>query len=79
MTPAKLWSLIALPLMLLSTAVLGLVSGVVAVFGMRTAPVQIAIARLWGRSILFLGGVKVEVEGREYCMPEAPTSLPQII
>jgi 1-acyl-sn-glycerol-3-phosphate acyltransferase len=70
---AKLWSLlIVLPLILLSTAVLGVVSGAVAVFGMRTAPVQIAIARLWARSILFFGGVKLEVEGRERLAAKGP-------
>jgi 1-acyl-sn-glycerol-3-phosphate acyltransferase len=34
--------------------------------------VQIAIARLWGRSILFFGGVKLEVEGREHLRAKGP-------
>ncbi len=69
----KLWSLlVVLPLILLSTAVMGLVSGAIAIFGMRTAPLQIGIARLWARSILFFGGVKVEVEGREWLGAKGP-------
>jgi 1-acyl-sn-glycerol-3-phosphate acyltransferase len=63
---AKLWShAVVLPLMLLSTAAFGVVSCAIAVFGMRTAPLQIGVARMWSRSILFLGRVKLEVEGLE--------------
>jgi 1-acyl-sn-glycerol-3-phosphate acyltransferase len=51
--------------MLLSTLVLGIVSSAIALFGMRTTPLQVAVARVWGRSILFLGGVRVEIENRE--------------
>jgi 1-acyl-sn-glycerol-3-phosphate acyltransferase len=72
-TIAKLWSLsIVLPLILLSTAVLGLVSSAIALFGSRTAPLQIAVARVWSRSILFFAGVKVEVEGRERLHARGP-------
>ncbi len=70
---AKLWSLlIVLPLIVLSTAVLGLVSAAIAVFGSGTSPLQIAVARVWSRSILFFAGVKVEVEGRERLNTSGP-------
>lgn len=63
---AKLWSLlIVLPLVALTTAAMGLVGGIIALFGMRTAPVQVALARVWGRTMLFFCGVKLVVEGRE--------------
>ena len=69
----KLWSrLIVLPLILLSTLILGMVSAVIALFGTRTAPLQIAVARAWSRSILFFAGVKVEVEGREQLHATGP-------
>lgn len=70
---AKLWSwLVVIPSMVLSTAVLGLVSGGIAIFGMRTAPLQIAVARVWSRSLLFFTGVKLEVEGRERLHAKGP-------
>jgi 1-acyl-sn-glycerol-3-phosphate acyltransferase len=69
----KLWStLIVLPLILLSTLLLGVVSAMIAIFGSRTAPLQIAVARVWSRSILFIGGVRVEVEGRERLHARGP-------
>lgn len=69
----KLWRLVVvLPLMLLSTAALGLVSAVIAIFGMRTAPVQIAVARAWARLLLFIGGVKLEIEGQEKLRAKGP-------
>jgi 1-acyl-sn-glycerol-3-phosphate acyltransferase len=70
---AKLWSmLIVVPLILLSTGVLGLVSAMIAVFGTRTAPLQIAVSRLWSRTILRIAGVKLEVEGRERLRARGP-------
>jgi 1-acyl-sn-glycerol-3-phosphate acyltransferase len=70
---AKLWSrLIVLPLILLSTFLLGLVSAAIALFGTRTSPLQIAVARVWSRSILFFASVKVEVEGRERLHARGP-------
>jgi 1-acyl-sn-glycerol-3-phosphate acyltransferase len=70
---AKLWSLfIVLPLILLSTAVLGVVSGAIALFGSHTSPLQIAVARVWSRTILFFAGVKLEVEGRERLHKRGP-------
>jgi len=70
---STLWSrLIVLPLILLSTAVLGIVSAAIALFGTRTSPLQIAVARVWSRSILFFAGVKVEVEGRERLHAKGP-------
>ncbi len=69
----KLWRAgVILPLMLLSTGAFGIVSAVIALFGMRTAPLQIAVARLWSRCVLFLGGVRVEVEGRERLSSRGP-------
>jgi len=64
--------LIVLPLILLSTAVLGIVSAAIALFGTRTSPMQIAVARVWSRAILFFAGVKVEVEGRERLDAKGP-------
>jgi 1-acyl-sn-glycerol-3-phosphate acyltransferase len=64
--------LIVLPLILLSTLLLGIVSAAIAVFGSRTAPLQIAVARVWSRSILFLARVNVEVEGRERLHARGP-------
>jgi 1-acyl-sn-glycerol-3-phosphate acyltransferase len=70
---AKLWStLIVLPLILLSTLLLGVVSATIAIFGTRTAPLQIAVARFWSRTILFFAGVKVEVEGRDQLHAKGP-------
>lgn len=69
----KLWRLgVVLPLILLSTAAFGVVSAVIAMFGMRTAPLQIAVARAWARSILWIGGVQLEVEGRERLHARGP-------
>lgn len=70
---AKLWRLVVvLPLILLSTAAFGLVSAVIAVFGTRTAPVQITVARAWARSVLWIGGIKLEIEGQEKLQPVGP-------
>lgn len=70
---AKLWSLVVvLPLILISTLLFGLVSLAISLFGTRTAPLQIAVARFWSRVILFFAGVKVEVEGRERLCAKGP-------
>ncbi len=70
---ANFWSLVVvLPLILLSTAAFGVVSAAVAIFGMRTAPIQIAVARAWARSVLFIGGVRLEVEGLERLHARGP-------
>ena len=70
---STLWSrLIVLPLILLATAVFGIVSAAIALFGSRTSSLQIAVARVWSRSILFFAGVKVEVEGRERLHAKGP-------
>ena len=70
---AKLWSVVVvLPLILLSTLLLGLVSLAISLFGTRTAPLQIAVARFWSRCILFIAGVKFEVEGRERLHAKGP-------
>lgn len=69
----KLWRLaVVLPLILLSTAAFGLVSAAIAVFGMRTAPLQIAVARAWARSLLWIGGIKLQIEGREKLQARGP-------
>jgi 1-acyl-sn-glycerol-3-phosphate acyltransferase len=68
---ALLWSLIFVdPLIILSTIVFGAVSQVVSLFdsaGRR----QIGIAQAWARSLLWIVGVKVEVEGGEHVRPDA--------
>ena len=62
----KLWRLyVVLPLILLSTAFFGAISAAVALFGSRTERKQIAVARAWGRSLLRIAGVRLEVEGQE--------------
>lgn len=69
----KLWRLgVVLPMVLLSTAAFGVVSAVIAIFGMRTAPLQIGVARAWARSLLWVGGIKLEVEGRERLHKKGP-------
>lgn len=63
---ATLWSLLIVdPLIILSTFVCGAASLVLALFGSSTRGMQIKVERAWARSILFFGGVKVEVEGLE--------------
>ena len=69
----KVWSAgVVLPLLALTTAAFGMVSAVIAIFGMRTAPLQIAAARGWARTVLFLGGVRLEVEGLEHLRTRGP-------
>jgi 1-acyl-sn-glycerol-3-phosphate acyltransferase len=48
------------------------VSATIALFGTRTAPVQITVARFWSRTILFFAGVKVQVEGRDQLHAKGP-------
>lgn len=61
-----------LPLLALTTAAFGVVSAILAIFGMRTAPLQIAAARGWARSVLFIGGVRLEVDGLERLRTKGP-------
>jgi 1-acyl-sn-glycerol-3-phosphate acyltransferase len=69
----KLWRVaVILPLILLSTAAFGAVGAIVAIFGMRTAPAQIAIARGWAHAVLWIGGVKLEIEGQEKLHAKGP-------
>jgi 1-acyl-sn-glycerol-3-phosphate acyltransferase len=65
-----LWSLLVVdPLIILSTFLCGFVSLVLALFGPRARAAQIKVERAWARSILFFGGVQVEVEGLERIDP----------
>src|SRR5579884_924603 len=69
----KIWSvLVVLPLLLLSTAFFGMISLIVAVTGSGTERRQIAVARAWARSILFLGRIHLEVEGQERLQSAGP-------
>jgi len=66
---AYLWSrLVLIPLGAVSTIVFGIASRVLHLTGSAERK-QIEVARLWARSMLFLGGVKVEVEGLEKIDP----------
>ena len=68
----RLWSLVfVLPAVLLSTTFFGVISAGVALFGSRTDR-QIAIARAWARSLLFLTHVRLEVEGLEHLAASGP-------
>src|ERR1035438_3369127 len=58
--------------MLLLTGVLGVLSSAIALFGMRTSHLQVGVARIWARSILFIGGVRVEIENRERLAAAGP-------
>jgi 1-acyl-sn-glycerol-3-phosphate acyltransferase len=70
---SKLWSLfVVLPGVLLSTAFFGVVSAAIALLGRKTEKRQIAVARAWARSLLWIGGVKLEVEGRERLHAQGP-------
>ncbi len=70
---AKLWSLaVVLPLIVLSTAGFGIVSAVIAIFGRRTASLQIAVARAWAKSLVIIAGVRLEVEGLERLHAKGP-------
>jgi 1-acyl-sn-glycerol-3-phosphate acyltransferase len=66
---AKLWSWIyVIPLIILSTASFGVVSFVISLFD-RTPPRQLRVARAWARSLLWIVGVKVTIEGLERIQP----------
>ncbi|HEY7334649.1 MAG TPA: lysophospholipid acyltransferase family protein [Bryobacteraceae bacterium] len=58
------------PLMAVSTILCGSVSLLLSLFGF-TQRRQIAIGRIWARSLLKLAGVKVSVEGRDRIPPDA--------
>lgn len=53
-----------IPGIVASTIVCGTISAVVALFD-KSSRAQIQVARLWARSLLWIVGVKVEVEGME--------------
>ena len=59
-----LWSIWVVPMIVVSTVVHGLISNVWSLFD-RTPPPQLRVARAWARSLLWITGVKVEVEGLE--------------
>ena len=66
---AVLWSWIyVIPLIILSTAGFGLVSFVISLFD-RRPPRQLRVARAWARSLLWIAGVKVTVEGLDRIQP----------
>lgn len=70
---AKLRSFtLILPLILAATAAFGVVSSCIAMFGMRTAPLQIAVARVWARCVLWIAGVRLEVQGQERLHAKGP-------
>lgn len=60
---------ITAPLIVLSTAALGLLSRIIALFE-TSGRKQIAVARVWARFLLWGSGVKVKVEGLEKIAPE---------
>jgi len=64
----SVWSLWVIPMVVVSTFVHGVISNVWSLFD-RTPPVQLRVARAWARSLLWIAGVKVEVEGLEHIRP----------
>ena len=60
-----LWSFWVVTMVVASTFVHGLVSNVWSLFD-RTPPPQLRVARAWARSLLWIAGVKVEIEGLEH-------------
>jgi 1-acyl-sn-glycerol-3-phosphate acyltransferase len=67
---AYLWSrLVVVPLIAVSTAVYAVISNVVSLFD-SSPPPQLRVARAWARSLLWITGVKVEVEGLENIDPQ---------
>lgn len=61
----KLWRwLWVLPGIVVSTIVFGTISQIVAIFD-RSSRAQIAVARKWARSLLWIAGVRVQIEGLE--------------
>ena len=68
---AYLWSrLVVVPLIALSTAVCAVISNVVALFD-SSPPPQLRVAQVWAKSLVWIAGVKVEVEGLEHIDPKA--------
>ena len=57
------------PLIAVSTAVYAVISNVVSLFD-SSPPPQLRVARAWARSLLWITGVKVEVEGLENIDPQ---------
>ena len=60
-----MWSLWVVPMIVVSTFVHGVVSNVWSLFD-RTPGPQLRVARAWARSLLWIAGVKVEIEGLEH-------------
>jgi 1-acyl-sn-glycerol-3-phosphate acyltransferase len=60
--------LIADPAIILSTIFFGTISLIAALFD-KTGVVPIKVARMWGKSLLFVSGVRVDVEGLEHIDP----------
>ena len=68
---AFFWSVVfVVPLIFLSTAFFGLISLAASLFD-KTGGFMIKTARRWARSLLWIAGVKVEVEGLEKLTPGA--------
>jgi 1-acyl-sn-glycerol-3-phosphate acyltransferase len=66
---AALWTwVVVVPLMAISTILCGSVSLIFSLFGLGERK-QIAAGRLWARSLLWLAGIKVEVEGADRIDP----------
>jgi 1-acyl-sn-glycerol-3-phosphate acyltransferase len=66
---AALWTwLVVVPLMAISTILCGSVSLIFSLFGSAERK-QIATGRLWARSLLWLAGVRVDVEGADRIDP----------
>ena len=68
---AYLWSrLVVVPLIALSTMVCAVISSIVALFD-SSPPPQLRVAKAWAKSLVWIAGVKVEVEGLEHIDPKA--------
>ena len=72
---ALFWSLFFVsPAIVASTFLHGVVSLVAALFD-SSGRVQFKVARVWGRSLLWITGVKVEAEGLDRLLPGVPYVL----
>jgi 1-acyl-sn-glycerol-3-phosphate acyltransferase len=60
--------LISDPFIICSTIFFGVISVIVSLFD-KTGDIAIHVARLWARSLLFISGVRVKVEGLEHIDP----------
>lgn len=64
----SLWSIWVVPMIAISTIVHGLISAMWAAISKEPSH-QLAVARAWARSLLWIAGTRVKVEGLEHIKP----------